>query len=274
MVVVIHSLKYLLPAVSSILLLLVGSVAGAEGDLRVSRDRNIYFKHNGGQFSHYLELRGDGSYRRVVRGHLYLEERDRGRWQQSNVRKLLLKSDQHFRNISSGDLLISMWQRDRLKTLPDLRQRIHDFLKANHAQDFPAEDVEHIRETGVSVDPQAKSSDIIVLGAKRVNRSDLEKLLVAIDTFLPSGEKNVFTLVPLEYKTATIFVDDDRTQLTKSIIAGESAGSATSVQAADKYGYKEIDAAQFDKEMKEARPVFSQSETNHREKQPGQDSPE
>jgi hypothetical protein len=62
--------------------------------------------------------------------------------------------------------------------------------------------------------------------------------------------------------------------LTKSIIAGESAGSATSVQAADKYGYKEIDAAQFDKEMKEARPVLSQSETNHREKQPGQDSPE
>jgi hypothetical protein len=32
MVVVIHSLKYLLPMVSSILLLLVGSVAGAEGD--------------------------------------------------------------------------------------------------------------------------------------------------------------------------------------------------------------------------------------------------
>jgi uncharacterized FAD-dependent dehydrogenase len=187
------------------------------------------------------------------------------------VRKLLLKSDQHFRNISSGDLLISMWQRDRLKTLPDLRQRIQDFLKANRAQEFPAEDVEHIRETGVSIDPQAKSSDIIVLGAKRVNRSDLEKLLVAIDTFLPSGEKNVFALVPLEYKTATIFVDDDRTQLTKSIIAGEPAGSATSVQAADKYGYKEIDAAQFDKEIKESRPVLFRPEMSHPEKQPGQD---
>jgi hypothetical protein len=274
MVVVIHSLKYLLPTVSSILLLLIGSVAGAEGDLRVSRDRNIYFKHNGGQFSHYLELRGDGSYRRVVRGHLYLEERDRGKWQQNKVRKLLLRSDQHFRNISSGDLLITMWQRDRLKTLPDIRQRIQDFLKANPAQEFPAEDIEHISETGVSIDPQTKSSDIIVLGSKRVNRTDLEKLLVAIDMFLPSGEKNLFTLVPLEYKTATIFVDDDRTQLTKAIITGELAGSSTPAQAADKYGYKEIDAAQFDKEMKEARPALPRPEMSQHEKQPGQDSPE
>lgn len=273
-VVVIHSLKYMLPILSSIFFLVAGSMAGAEGDVRVSRDRTMYLKHNGGPFSHYLELRGDGSYRRVVRGHLYLEERDRGKWQQNKVRKLLLRSDQHFRNISSGDLLIPMWQRDRLKTLPDLRQRIQDFLKANPAQEFPAEDVEHISETGVSVDSQAKSSDIIVLGSKRVNRTDLEKLLVAIDTFLPSGEKNLFALAPLEYKTATIFVDDDRAQLTKSIIAGELAGSSTPVQGADKYGYREIDAAQFDKEVKEARPVLPQSEINHREKQPGQDSSE
>jgi len=249
-------------------------MAGAEEDVRVSQDRTMYLKHNGGPFSHYLELRGDGSYRRVVRGHQYLEERDRGKWQQNKVRKLLLRSDQHFRNISSGDLLISMWQRDRLKTLPDIRQRIQDFLTANPAREFSAEDVEHISETSVSVDPRAKSGDIIVLGAKRVNRSDLEKLLVAIDTFLPSGEKNLFALVPLEYKTATIFVDDDRAQLTKSIITGELAGSSTPVQGADKYGYREIDAAQFDKELKEARPVLSQSETKHREKQPGQDSPE
>jgi hypothetical protein len=161
-----------------------------------------------------------------------------------------------------------------LKTLPDIRQRIQDFLKANPAQEFPAEDIEHISETGVSIDPQTKSSDIIVLGSKRVNRTDLEKLLVAIDMFLPSGEKNLFTLVPLEYKTATIFVDDDRTQLTKAIITGELAGSSTPAQAADKYGYKEIDAAQFDKEMKEARPALPRPEMSQHEKQPGQDSPE
>ncbi|MBH0176947.1 MAG: hypothetical protein HP491_03570 [Nitrospira sp.] len=164
-----------------------------------------------------------------------------------------------------------MWQRDRLKALPDLRQRIQDFLKANPAQEFPAEDIEHISETGVSIDLQTKSSDIIVLGSKRVNRSDLEQLLAAIDAFLPSGEKNLFALVPLEYKTATIFVDDDRAQLTKSIITGELAGSSTPALGADKYGYREIDAAQFDKELKEARPVLSQSETKHREKPPGQE---
>jgi hypothetical protein len=265
---VIHSLKYMLPILSSMFFLLAGSVAGAEEDVGASRDHTMYLKHSGGQFSHYLELRGDGSYRRVVRGHLYLEERDRGKWQQNKVRKLLLRSDQHFRNISSGDLLISMWQRDRLKTLPDIRQRIQDFLKANPAQEFPAEDIEHISETGVSIDPHTKSSDIIVLGSKRVNRTDLEKLLVAIDTFLTSGEKNLFTLVPLEYRTATIFVDDDRRQLTKSIITGELAGSSTPAQGADKYGYREIDAAQFDKDTKEPRPVL---EVNQHQKQLGQD---
>jgi hypothetical protein len=270
-VVVTHSLKYLLPTVGSILFLLAGSVAGAEGDSRVSHERNIYFKHDGGTFSHYLELRGDGSYRRVARGHLYVEERDRGRWRQSNARKLLLRSDQHFRNISSGDLLISMWQPDRLKTLPGLRQRIQIFLKENRAQEFPAEDVERIRETGVSSDPDTSVGGIMVLGAKQVHRSDLEKLLVAIDRFLPSGEKNLFTLVPLEYKASTIFVDDDRAQLAKSIITNELAGSSTSAHAPDKHGYHEIDAAQFDKEMKEARPVLSQAEMDHREKQPGQD---
>jgi len=268
---VTHSIKYVLLTVSGILFFLAGSMAGAEGDVRISRDRTMYFKHDGGTFAHYLELRADGSYRRIARGYQYVEVRDNGRWQQNNAHKLLLRSDQHFRNINSGDLLIPMRDRDRLKTLPDLRQRIQNVLKANRAQEFLAEDVERIRETGVSADSNAKSNDIIVLGSKRVNRSDLEKLLVAIDTFLPSGEKNLFTLVPLEYKTSTIFVDDDRTQLTKSIIAGELAGSSTSAHAADKYGYHEIDAAQFDKELKEARPVLSQPEMSQREKQPGQD---
>jgi hypothetical protein len=52
------------------------------------------------------------------------------------------------------------------------------------------------------------------------------------------------------------------------------AGSSTPVQGAEKYGYREIDAAQFDKEVKEPRPVVSQPEMSQHEKQPGRDSPE
>jgi hypothetical protein len=263
--------KYLFPTVGGLLFLLAGSMAVAEEDARISRDRTIYFKHDGGKFSHYLELRADGSYRRVALGHRYVEERDRGTWRQSHARKLLLRSDQHLRNISSGDLLISMWQPDRLKTLPDLRQRIHVFLKANRAQEFPAEDVERIRETGVSADPGARIGDIMVLSSKRVRRSDLEKLLVAIDSFLPSGEKNLFTLVPLEYKTATIFVDDDRAQLAKSIITDELAGPSDPAHAADRHGYQEIEAAQFEKEVNNSQQALSGVEANNREKQLGRD---
>jgi hypothetical protein len=242
--VVTHLLKYLFLMTSGALFLLVGSVAAAEGELRVSRDRPVYLKHDGGTFLHYLELRPDGSYRRVARGHLYVEERDHGKWKQNDARKLLLRSNLRFRNINSGDLLIPMWHRDRLKTLPDLRQRIHMFLKANRAKEFPAELVERIRETGVSTDSETNGGGILVLGAKRVHRSDLEKLASAIDT--------------LEYNASTVFVDDDQAQLTKSIISDELGGSSHPKQAADKHGYFEIDAAQFNKEVKEAETVLAQ----------------
>ncbi|MCP9439777.1 MAG: hypothetical protein NNA20_04225 [Nitrospira sp.] len=243
-----YSQKLLLFTVSGLFFLLAGSMAGAEGDGQARQDRHRYLKHGGETFAHYLELRADGSYRRVAKGSQSIEERDHGKWRQNGERKLLLLSDAHLRNISSGDLLISMRQRDRLKTLPDLRQRIQAFLKAYRSQEFPAEEIERIRETSVGGDPHVKVPDITVLGPKRVHRSDLEKLLVEIDRFLSSSEKNLFTLVPLEYKTATIYVDDDRAELTKKIIADELAGAPTPTSTADRHGYQEIDAAQFLKE--------------------------
>ncbi len=266
-----HSLRYLFLTASGILFLLTGSLAGAEGDLRGSRDHPVYLKHDGGTFSHYLELRADGSYRRVVQGHQYAEERDRGKWKQNDARKLLLRSDLHFRNINSGDLMIPMWHRDRLKTLPELRQRVHIFLKANRAQEFPAEVVERIRETGVGSDSDTDGGGIMVLGAKRVHRSDVEKLVRAIDTFLSSGEKNLFTFVPVEYKSSTIFVDNDRAQLTKSIIADDLAGSSDPAQAADKLGYHKIDVDQFQKETMKTQSVLSSIDGGGSQKQSEQD---
>lgn len=250
-----YSQKSLLFTVSGLFLLLAGSMADAEGDGQAHQDRHLYLKHDGGTFAHYLELRADGSYRRIAKGSQYIEERDHGTWRQNGERKLLLLSDAHLRNISSGDLLISMRQRDRLKTLPDLRQRIQAFLKAYRSQEFPAEEIERIRETSVGGDPYVKVADITVLGPKWVHRSDLEKLLVEIDRFLSSSEKNLFTLVPLEYKTATIYVDDDRVELTKKIIADELAGVPTPTSTADRHGYQEIDAAQFLKETNDVQEV-------------------
>jgi len=268
---VTYWLKHLLPTVGVIFLVLAGTVVGADGGSRLSRDNNSYFKYNGGAFTHYLELRPDGSYRRVVRGRSYMEERDNGRWQQHTGGKILLRSDQHFQNISSGTLLVSMWQRDRVKALPDLRKKIQVFLKAHRAKEFPVKDVEEIKGIGLDADLDAKVGDITVLGAKRVDRSDLEKLSVAIDSFLSSGEKNLFTLVPVEYKASTIFVEDERAPLAQSLIAGEFAGSLESTKAADKLGYQKIDVAQFNEEMKDVSKMVSQPEMDSDEKSSGQD---
>jgi len=264
-------LKWSFPMISISVLMLVGSVADVEAGSRLSRDNNNYFKYDGGSFTHYLELRPDGSYRRVVRGHAYMEERDHGKWQQNRGGKLLLRSDQHFQNISSGALLVSMWQRERVKALPDLKRKIQVFLKSHRAKEFPVEDVEGIKGIGMGADLNAKVGDITVLGAKRVGRSDLEKLSVAIDTFLSNGEKNLFALVPVEYKASTIFVEDERARLAESIIADELAGSSKSTKAADKLGYYKIDVAQFNEEMKEEPQMVPQFETNHGEKPSGQD---
>ncbi|MCP9446672.1 MAG: hypothetical protein NNA22_03765 [Nitrospira sp.] len=263
--------KSLLCTVSGFFFLLAGSMAGAEGDGQARQDRHLYLKHDGGTFTHYLELRADGSYRRVAKGSQSIEERDHGKWRQNNERKLLLRSDAHLRNIGAGDLLISMRQRDRLKTLPDLKQRIQAFLKAHRSQEFPPDDIERIRETSVGGDLQIKVADITVLGGRRVQRSDLEKLLGEIDRFLSSSEKNLFTLVPLKYKTATIYVDDDRAELTKKIIADELAGVPTPTSTADQHGYQEIDRTQFLKETNDFPTVSLSSQEGDRQKRFGHD---
>ncbi|MCP9451984.1 MAG: hypothetical protein NNA23_04800 [Nitrospira sp.] len=258
---------YLPFAASGLLLFSMASWVGAEGEGRTVRDRAMYLKHDGGTYTHYLELRADGSYRRVARGPQYSEERDRGTWQQTSSRNLLLRSDAHLRNISAGDLFISMRQPERLKTLPDLKQRIQAFLKAHRSQEFPAEDIERIRETTVGSDPPLKISDITVLGSKWVQRSDVEKLVIEIDRFLASSEKNLFTLVPVEYKTAIIYVDDDRAELTKKIIADELAGSsALSSFSADRHGYQEIGEAQFLKETSNSQAVSLSREASESHK--------
>ena len=136
-----YSSRARLPKAAVILVLLAGSMggpAGAEEDSHVRPSGDRYFKYDGGKFSHYLELRSDGSYRRLARGHRYTEERDHGMWRQTETHKLLLRSDLRFHNISAGALVISMGNPERVKSLPSLRKRIQLFLKDNRASEFPS----------------------------------------------------------------------------------------------------------------------------------------
>lgn len=269
-----HSLRTRLRKVAVILVLLAGSMggpAGAEEDSRAPEHGGSYFKYDGGKFSHYIELRADGSYRRIARGHRYAEERDHGMWQQTETQKLLLWSDFRFHNINAGALVISMGNRERVKTLPLLRKRIHIFLKENRAPEFPAEDVERLKATDVIGDPTTNAGDITVLGAKHVNRSDLEKLAGAINRFLSSHEKNLFALTPLEYKASTIFVDDEQAERTKSLIGDELGRVAHSVSMLSKYGYRKIEAAQFQNETREIQSIAFSPEGNNRQAQLGRD---
>jgi len=245
----------------------MGGAASAEEDSRVSPQGGSYFKYDGGKFSHYIELRSDGSYRRIARGHRYAEERDHGMWQQSESQQLLLWSDLRFHNINAGALIISMGNREREKMLPQLRKRIQLFLKEHRAPEFLAEDVERIKAMDLIGEPAANAGEITVLGSKRVHRSDLEKLSAAIHTFLSSNRKNLFALTPLEYKASTIFVDDEHAERTRSMIGDELGRVAHSVSMLSKYGYRKIEAAQFHNETKEVQSVLFSPEGNKRQAQ-------
>ncbi|MDH5670483.1 MAG: hypothetical protein OEY86_20980 [Nitrospira sp.] len=228
----------------------------------IPSDRDIYFKFDGLNFSRYLHLRRDGTYRQVVREHLYVEEKDVGKWEQNQVGNLLLKSDLHYHSIDSGTLSISVWHRERLDTLLDLRQRIQRFLKNNRSLSFPRDEVERIRERAVIGSPEIQIGDIMVFSARNVQRSDLEELLPAIDQFMASTAKNVFVFKPFSYKGDVIFIEDDRLALTEQIIEEELAGPDHPTHRGDRHGYQEIEISKFNEEIKDTQPFIFFPEMN------------
>jgi len=231
----------------------------------LSHTRNSYFKHDGLTFCEYLHLRPDGTYRQITREHLFVEERDHGCWEQNSAGELLLKSELHYHGIISGMLWISLWHRDRYETLPDLKQRIQQFMMDNRSAEFPAKAVEAIRESLIPGQEKIKLGDIAVFGSQSVNRKDLEGLLAAIDHFVGSDDKNVFSFKPLKYKSAMIFVEESRVSLTQQIIADELARPPHPAHRADRHGYGEVNVMRFTEETKETQPfLFFPEVTKHR----------
>jgi hypothetical protein len=222
-------------------------------DPHLPPERDIYFKHDGLTWSDYLHLRHDGTYRQITRHHLYVEERDRGTWGQNQAGELLLKSDLHYHNIVSGVLSVSVWHRDTLGKLPELKNRIKDSLKDNRSASIAAKAVESIGE-------------VSVVGIDPVKRTDLEGLLSAIDEFMASSTKNVFVLKPLTYQLDVIFIHDDRLSLTRKVIDQELAGPPHPAHKGERHGYQEIEASKFNEEVKDTQPFLFFPEMNKRPK--------
>jgi hypothetical protein len=226
------------------------------------QERDIYFKHDALTWSDYLHLRPDGTYRKVTRHHLFLEENDRGKWHQDPSGDLILKSDLHYHNIRSESLFISMWHRETLEALPGLRQMIQRFLKKHRSSVFTAAAVERIRYRPLAGNPQVKSGDIMVMGNRNVQRSELGVLLTAIDEFMASTSKNVFVFKPLRYNQDVVFAFNDYIALTQKVIEQELSASPHPANRGDRHGYQEIEASKFNEETKETQPFLFYPELN------------
>ena len=252
---------YMLFALGTCYLAISIPTSALEVGTPLPKDRDVFFRHYAYTWSEYLHLRPNGTYRHITRHHLFVEEDDHGTWTENPTGDVLLKSDLHYRRIVSGDLIVSVWHRERAQSLPDLKKKILHFLKSHRRATFSMAEVQRIRESPLRGSPNVRSSDINVIG-NPINRADLEGLLTAIDEFMTSDTKNVFVLKPLVYRSAVIFVDNDRVSLSKQVIDQELALPPHPAYTPDKHGYHEIDSSRFAEESKETQEFIFFPEMN------------
>ena len=66
-----------------------------EAIFRLPKDRDIFFKSYSYTASEYVQFRANGSYRRIGREHMFVEEIDRGTWTQADSGEITLVSQKH-----------------------------------------------------------------------------------------------------------------------------------------------------------------------------------
>ncbi len=167
-------------------------------------DRDFHFKRDSFTWSLLLELRRDGTYRKINASHFAARQSDAGTWQQRADGTVELASAQRMRDIEATPLRIFLHNEPtNVARLPELRVALREFLQRSLSESFPADEVAaafpHRFVTG-SFDQDAP--DIHFDGwagsgtSHRISRLELEKLDAAIGEFLDGKTRNIFSLRP------------------------------------------------------------------------------
>lgn len=171
----------------------------------IPSDSDVYFRSFHIEGSTYLHLRQDGTYQRIAREHMFVEEDDNGEWLQVDTGELTLISERHYRDIEAFPLSIFMWYPEAADRLPFLKSSIKKLLSGNRTN-FNAKEIEEIEKYGYE---NCLSRISVDDSAAKITKKQLEALLVKMNLFLEDKQKNYFHAIPMRYKSVVFLLWKD-----------------------------------------------------------------
>ena len=182
---------------------------GSDYAFTLSGKEDSFFKEEAFTGSAYVHFRTDGTYSRIDREHMFVEESDRGTWKQDPEGLVTMKSSMHYRNIEAGPLAVWTWHTNTAEKLPQVQAAITSFLRTNRSEHFDpdliAERLVLLPSRGTNhYSPISVDSD-----TKQVTRGQLEFFLRAIESFTNQTDNHHFHVAPMRYKEITFLLWQD-----------------------------------------------------------------
>jgi hypothetical protein len=209
------------PAIVMFLVVCCGlrvAAQATERGLSLSTTEDSFFKEEVFTGSSYVHFRTNGTYSRIAREHLFVEESDRGTWTQDSTGWITMKSTMHYRNIEAPPLAIWTWHTNVAVLLPRIHATISGLLRTNNSAHFTSEFVGERLVRLPSRGTNFYSPIAVDFEAKQISRSQLTSLLQAIETFTNRTDNHHFHVAPMKYKKITFLLwRDEETRLNRNL---------------------------------------------------------
>lgn len=177
-----------------------------ENGFALSAKEDSFFKEEAFTGSSYVHFRTNGTYSRIAREHMFVEESDCGTWTQDSSGWVTMKSAMHYRNIEAGPLAIWTWHTNIAGRLPQIHAAIASLLRTNTSEHF---DPDFVGERLVRLPSRGTnyySPISLDFEAKQISRSQLSALLQAIEVFTNRTDNCHFHVAPMKYKDVTFLL--------------------------------------------------------------------
>lgn len=168
-------------------------LATVQAEVRLPKDRDLYFIEDNLVYRRCLELMHDGDYRQIDKDRTSCREVDGGKWEQGRDGAVKLHSIHHalrFRALLAGPLSVVLDSQTKLDALPVLAASIRKFLASTQDTVFAPRTVEEYAglPAVVAVDPRAET----------YRRDDLTALLRQIDDVTLAERDGTYTFTALK----------------------------------------------------------------------------
>jgi hypothetical protein len=222
---------------------------------RFEQGKDVFFMMDYRTGAEFVAFYANGTYRRIMREHMFVAHSDEGRWRQDSSGEILMCSSYRFRNLWHGEASIYLRGAEDLERLPGIRKEIEALVARSASEEIQVEGV----VDGVSA----------LMG--KASKKDLEGLTRKIDAYLAAGDGNLFRARPGKYKQHVYLVmlsDGAWTQIDtegiKKILDLLEPG-----QLPDRHLFYGINGTEFERESRKTQPFLYHPEMNERMERAG-----